>query len=80
LKVFSVERMRGYFQEMWSLFIKKIKNRTPKTALFINLQAEHFSDVQKKKICLPRQYSQTHNLRKNISDRALPEVLDFRTV
>ena len=41
--------MRGYYQEMWSLFIKKFRNRTPKTALFINSQAQQFSNLREKK-------------------------------
>jgi hypothetical protein len=42
--------MRGYYRETWRFFIKKIINRTLKTALFIDSQAEQFSNVRKKRI------------------------------
>jgi len=42
--------MRDNYQEMWSVFIKNFRNKTPKTALFIDSRAEQFSNVRKKRI------------------------------
>jgi hypothetical protein len=59
---------------------KKFRNRTPKTALFINSQAEQFSNVRKKKELFTWTVQPDPQITEKDCNRALPEVLDISAV